>query len=119
MKRLILASASPRRKEILSLVGINFKVCSSDKEEIITKTKPEDIVSELSYMKAMDICNRTEENGLIIGADTMVAIDGQVLGKPKNREGYNKESIRQRQIIDLLKKRKEEEFFKKGISIKE
>lgn len=83
---IILASASPRRSEILSQVGISFKVCSNDKEEIITKSKPEDIVSELSYMKAMDICNNTEENGLIIGADTMVAIDGQVLGKPKSRE---------------------------------
>lgn len=83
---IVLASGSPRRKEILSLVGIDFKVCSSDKEEIITKSKPEDIVSELSYMKAMDICNNIHENGLIIGADTMVAINGQVLGKPKSRE---------------------------------
>jgi septum formation protein len=83
---IILASGSPRRKEILSLVGIDFKVCSSDKEEIITKSKPEDIVSELSYMKAMDICNNIQENGLIVGADTMVAINGQVLGKPKSRE---------------------------------
>ncbi len=83
---IILASGSPRRKDILSQVGIDFKVYSSNKEEIITQTKPEDIVSELSYMKAMDVCNNIQEDGLIIGADTMVAIDGQVLGKPKNRE---------------------------------
>lgn len=83
---IILASSSPRRKEILSLVGIDFKVCSSNNDEIITKSKPDEIVSELSYMKAMDICENTTEDALIIGADTMVAIDGQVLGKPKDRE---------------------------------
>ena len=53
----------------------------------------------------------------------MVIKNGELLidsnGNPKNGEGYNEESIRQRRIIDFFKKRKEEEFFKKGISIKE
>lgn len=109
---IVLASGSPRRKEILSLVGIDFKVCSSDKEEIITKSKPEDIVSELSYMKAMDICNNIHENGLIIGADTMVAINGQVLGKPKSREdAFN--------MLELLQGKKHQVYTGVTVILKE
>lgn len=109
---IVLASGSPRRKEILSLVGIDFKVCSSDKEEIITKSKPEDIVSELSNMKAMDVCNNIHENGLIIGADTMVAINGQVLGKPKSREdAFN--------MLELLQGKKHQVYTGVTVILKE
>ncbi len=84
MYKIILASGSPRRKEILEQVGVKFTVLSSDKEEIITKEKPEEIVKELAGVKARDIAEKVEGKAIIIGADTMVAIDGQVLGKPKN-----------------------------------
>ncbi|WMJ87739.1 Maf family protein [Anaerocolumna sp. MB42-C2] len=84
MYKIILASGSPRRKEILEQVGVKFAVWSSDKEEIITKEKPEEIVKELACVKARDVAEKVEGKAIVIGADTMVAIDGQVLGKPKN-----------------------------------
>ena len=84
MYKIILASGSPRRKEILEQVGVKFSVSISDKEEIITKLRPEEIVVELAAMKAMDVAKQTEDRTIIIGADTMVALDGQVMGKPKD-----------------------------------
>lgn len=86
MYKIILASGSPRRKEILEQVGVKFTVCISDKEEIITKLQPEEIVIELAAMKAMDVAKQTKGMTIIIGADTMVAMDGQVMGKPKDEE---------------------------------
>ncbi len=84
MYKLILASGSPRRKEILEQIGVKFIVNSSDKEEIVTKEKPEDIVVELAFMKVCDIAGKIGGSSVIIGADTMVALNGQVMGKPKN-----------------------------------
>jgi septum formation protein len=78
----VLASGSPRRKEILEQVGVAFCICPSEKEEIITKSKPEEIVKELAEMKALEVAAKIEGEAIIIGADTMVALDGQVLGKP-------------------------------------
>ncbi len=91
--RIILASASPRRKELLTQVGLDFVVMPSDVKEIITKTLPEDIVMELSSQKARDIMAKivsdtkyaeAEGDILIIGADTIVVNDNQVMGKPKD-----------------------------------
>ncbi len=84
MYKIVLASGSPRRKEILEQVGVKFIINISDKEEIITKDKPEEIVTELAFMKAWDVAGKIQDKSIIIGADTMVAIDGQVMGKPKN-----------------------------------
>lgn len=81
----ILASASPRRKELLSLAGRdNFKV-KSGIEEKITKTIPSEVVIELALQKAEDVylCH-TENNCTIIGADTVVAYRDEILGKPKD-----------------------------------
>ena len=86
MYKIILASGSPRRKEILEQVGVKFTVCISDKEEVITKLQPEEIVIELAAMKAVDVAKQTKGMTIIIGADTMVAMDGQVMGKPKDEE---------------------------------
>jgi MAF protein len=87
---IILASGSPRRKEILENQGVHFRIITSDKEEKITKEDPGEVVSELAEMKASDVYERTagSENGdfLIIGADTVVACDGKILGKPGNYE---------------------------------
>lgn len=84
MYKIILASGSPRRKEILEQVGVKFTVKVSEQEERITKTKPEEIVMELAAVKAREVALKAAGKSIVIGADTMVAIDGQVLGKPKN-----------------------------------
>ena len=54
--RIYLASASPRRKELLKQVGLSFKTMPSTVEEKITKTEPGEVVEELSYQKAVDVC---------------------------------------------------------------
>lgn len=88
MKTIILASGSPRRKEILEQVRIPFEIRVSTCEERITKSIPSDIVMELSCQKAEDISSRLsqteKEDCLIIGADTIVALDNQILGKPSD-----------------------------------
>lgn len=84
--KIYLASASPRRKELLRQVGISFKVIPSDVEEKITKERPDEVVEELSYQKAVDVCGRLsaegKENFVVIGADTVVSVWGKILGKP-------------------------------------
>jgi len=88
MYRYILASASPRRSELLGQVGIKFQIIKSDVEEIITNTEPEQVVIELSRQKAEDVYNNLvdKENVVVIGADTIVYNDNKILGKPKNYE---------------------------------
>lgn len=85
MEEIILASGSPRRKELLEQIGIAFRVIKSGAEEIITKTLPEEIVKELSAQKAEDVAAKLED-GIILGADTIVCLDGEIMGKPKHRE---------------------------------
>ncbi|MBD5520006.1 MAG: septum formation protein Maf [Lachnospiraceae bacterium] len=88
--KIILASASPRRKELLKQIGISFKTMPSIKEEKITKNTPEEIVEELSYQKAVDICGQLgdsmKEDFVVIGADTIVSIWGEIMGKPADKE---------------------------------
>ena len=87
MKQLILASGSPRRKEILEQVGMTFKVIPSQVEETITKEIPAEIVMELSRQKAMDVYQQLgDESVIVLGADTVVAYDGKILGKPKDKQ---------------------------------
>lgn len=87
MKQLILASGSPRRKEILEQVGMTFKVIPSQVEEVITKEIPAEIVMELSRQKAMDVYMQLgDESVIVLGADTVVAYDGKILGKPKDKQ---------------------------------
>ncbi|MBE5934900.1 MAG: septum formation protein Maf [Lachnospiraceae bacterium] len=100
LSKVILASNSPRRREILEQVGISFDVIPSDLEEVITQTEPNKIVLELSMQKAEDVYNKAlkdilsssdEENEhIIIAADTVVEVDGKIMGKPKDRQdAYN------------------------------
>lgn len=84
MYRVILASASPRRKELLERIGVKFEIDPSTCEEIITDTDPAKVVLSLSKQKALDVASRYE-NALIIGADTIVSKDNQILGKPKDK----------------------------------
>jgi septum formation protein len=86
MSQLILASGSPRRKEILEQVGISFEVMKSDVEEVITKTDPAEIVMELSRQKAEDVFGKLDDPAIVLGADTVVAYDGKILGKPEDEE---------------------------------
>ncbi len=86
MREFVLASASPRRKELLSQIGIKFRTCTSKKEEEILRSLPEDIVKDLSYTKARDVYERENWENIVIGADTIVVANEQVLGKPKNEK---------------------------------
>ena len=83
--RVILASASPRRLDLLRQVGIEPEIEPSHVEEVITSTVPDQVVMELSRQKAEDIAAlHTGEDAVVIGADTVVAYDGKILGKPKD-----------------------------------
>ena len=88
--KLYLASASPRRKELLKQVGLSFKTMPSTVEEKITRTKPDEVVEELSYQKAVDVCSKLTAEGMedfvVIGADTVVSCWGEILGKPQDKE---------------------------------
>lgn len=104
-KRIILGSASPRRKELLEQIGIEFEIVVSDAQEHYESTRPEDIVRELALMKAEHVAEemmRREKDGtyllsketgeaclrnlMILGADTIVVRDGGILGKPSDEE---------------------------------
>lgn len=80
---LILASASPRRRELIGHLNRPFTCTVSDIEEVITKTAPAEVVCELSRQKAEDVAQKAAAGSIVIGADTVVACDGKILGKPK------------------------------------
>lgn len=83
---IILASASPRRKEILENVNVKFTVVSSDINEVILEDEPpKDTVMRLAFEKCMDVAKQYED-ALVIGADTIVVLDNKVLGKPKDEK---------------------------------
>lgn len=83
MNSIILASASPRRRELLSQIGIAYEVIPSTKEEVVTCIVPSEIVMELAKQKAEDIVHQIKQPGkLVLGADTIVALNGEVMGKP-------------------------------------
>lgn len=83
--KIILASGSPRRKELLSQVGLTFTVDVTDGEEIIQTSDPAQAVQILSREKAARTAAHYSHNSLIIGADTVVAFNNSILGKPKDR----------------------------------
>lgn len=94
MKPMILASASPRRSELLQKAGLAFIVIPSRGEEVITSSHPAEAVEELSLQKAQEVADRIlsgkEEKAddflAVIGADTVVAADHKILGKPDDHE---------------------------------
>jgi septum formation protein len=86
MREITLASASPRRKDLLKQIGLEFNVITSNVDEDIQDyTSPEDLVEKLSYIKAEDVAKCTKK-GIIIGADTVVVHNDKILGKPTNEE---------------------------------
>ncbi|WP_270386520.1 Maf family protein [Blautia hansenii] len=86
MRKIILASASPRRRELLAQGGIPFTVIPSQAEEKITTEQPGQAVEELSYLKCSDIYEKSLGDVLVIGADTVVASEGKILGKPSSQK---------------------------------
>lgn len=94
-KEIILASASPRRRELLEQIGVQFTVIPSHAEEIITKTQPNEIVEELSRQKAEDVAAQVQE-AVVIGSDTIVWQAGHVMGKPHS-QAEAKEMLRRLQ----------------------
>ena len=107
--RIVLASGSPRRKQILEQIGVEFEIWPSKKDEVISKTIPEEVCVELSEQKALDVASQiktyseehpeltTPQDILVIGADTIVAVPSstisdntcktvscEILGKPKD-----------------------------------
>jgi septum formation protein len=83
--KLVLASKSPRRSEILKNAGIDFTVRVADADETIPDgTKPQDAVVFLAARKAMAVTRADDE--LVLGADTVVVLDDKILGKPKDKD---------------------------------
>ncbi|EST56579.1 septum formation protein Maf [Brevibacillus panacihumi W25] len=85
-KMLILASSSPRRKELLQTLGLSFSIQSSDVDETTDPgMQPQEIVEELALRKARKIASGLTE-GVVLGSDTIVVLDGEILGKPVDDE---------------------------------
>ncbi len=86
--RVILASKSPRRREILTMLGVDFEIISADADESSTEENPAALVTELSLRKGRAVRELLEKQGtwnaetLIIASDTVVAAEGKILGKP-------------------------------------
>ena len=91
--RVILASASPRRRELLEQVGLEFEVIPAEGEETGTALEPWELVEELASRKAEEVFKKLQASSaaadgdfVVLGADTVVALDGKILGKPENEE---------------------------------
>jgi septum formation protein len=91
--KIILASGSPRRRDLLQQMGVQFDVIPSSYEEQLDDSRsPEDVAMELALGKALDVAT-TRPDALVIGADTIVTLDGKQLGKPESAE-HAKEMLR-------------------------
>lgn len=85
-RKIILASRSPRRKQMLEQIGLQFEIMESEYEEDMNaKNDPYELVKFLALNKARDVA-RHYDDAIIIGADTVVVMDNKIIGKPKNRE---------------------------------
>ena len=83
---LVLASASPRRRELLQQIGVDFRVVVADIEETpLANEKPGDFVHRMACEKALEVMQREGVGLPVLGADTAVILDGQILGKPVSR----------------------------------
>ena len=102
--KIILASASPRRKELLEQIGVDFEIAVSDKETEIDCMDPVEACRKQAYNKALDIVEKSrlkygDKDFVVISADTIVAIEGKILGKPKDKSDA-------RQMLKTLSGRK-------------
>lgn len=81
--KIILASASPRRKALLKVLGLDFEIIVSGEDEVLKNgISVCETVMSLSKQKAEAVADKVKENAIIIGADTVVSCDGKILGKP-------------------------------------
>ncbi len=86
-KKIILASASPRRKRMFEDLKLDFEIVVSNYEENISDEKFDlTLVEKTAYNKALEVAQRIEEKAVIISADTVVVFGGKILGKPKDEE---------------------------------
>ncbi len=86
--RIILASSSPRRRELLRNLGLAFDVIQPSADETVSENEtPEDFVLRVSVEKAWSVSRSLGEGAVVIGADTIVVVDGEMLGKPEDPEG--------------------------------
>ena len=93
--KVILASGSPRRKELLKLVVSKFEIVVSEVDEKVDENLlPQEVVVELAYQKAKDVFDRTDGDRVVIGSDTIVSKDKKIFGKPHDRENA-KEMIKE------------------------
>ncbi len=104
--KLVLASGSPRRIELLKMLGCKFRIIPSKVEEKINpQLSPIQNIKRLSRLKALDVALKVSE-GIVIAADTDVVLNGEILGKPKNkkeaREMLKKLSGKEHQVITGL-----------------
>ena len=96
MRKWILASASPRRKELLFRLGVTFQVIPSKAEEVITQSDPKEAVKHLAMLKAREVSERQMQSQaclqegkgdtIVLGADTVVVYEEKILGKPKDKK---------------------------------
>ena len=84
MAEIVLASASPRRAQLLEMAGYEFEVMKTDTDENVTAESPAELVRILSSLKAADAARLTDK--VVIAADTVVALDNTVLGKPADAD---------------------------------
>ena len=81
---IVLASASPRRRELLEMMGLEFEIVPAKDELDAEGLPPAEAVAKIALGKAMSVANLRAENDLVIAADTLVCLDGELLGKPKD-----------------------------------
>ena len=87
MTKIILASNSPRRKKILTDLGLEFDVIPSNFEEKLeTDIFSYDLIEDLATQKACDVVNRVDNDKIVLGADTVVVLHNKILGKPKGKK---------------------------------
>ncbi len=87
MRNIILASASPRRRELLEMLKIRFDIIPDNSpEDKSIATLPCEIVCELAKCKGLNVLKKTNKDALVISADTIVVVDNQILGKPKSAD---------------------------------
>ena len=86
MKDIILASASPRRSELMTLAGFRFDVICADIDEIVPeKALPQEVVMSLALQKAQAVA-KDHRKSAVVGSDTVVVLDGKILGKPRSEK---------------------------------
>ena len=86
MTDIILASTSPRRSELMTLAGFRFDVICADIDEIVPeKAMPQEVVMSLALQKAQAVA-KDHRKSAVVGSDTVVALDGKILGKPRSEK---------------------------------